>query len=156
MPTGLKGHQQLWSGCAAKPSERQSRPLGAATQPVTLNCRANVTRRLGGLDEALSLWDITYLCWNLTDQGVELVASRRLPQFTVEPPLTLVDAPTLESVDAGEVLAHLNSTHITLPRRATPRFETASEAVRLKAVIYSRVLGALIGGSAAPFVLTHY
>ena len=38
MPTGLKGHQQLWSGCAAKPSERQSRPLGAATQPVTLNC----------------------------------------------------------------------------------------------------------------------
>src|SRR5664279_5688207 len=66
MPTGLKGHQQLWSGCAAKPSERQSRPLGAATQPVTLNCRANVTRRLGGLDEALSLWDITYLCWNLT------------------------------------------------------------------------------------------
>jgi hypothetical protein len=59
-------------------------------------------------------------------------------------------------VDAGEVLAHLNSTHITLPRRATPRFETASGAVWLKAVIYGGVLGALIGGSAALFVLTHY
>jgi hypothetical protein len=34
MPTGLKGYQQLWSGCAAKPLERQFRPLGAATQPV--------------------------------------------------------------------------------------------------------------------------
>ena len=77
MPTGLKGHQQLWSGCAAKPSERQSRPLGAATQPVTLNCRANVTRRLGGLDEALSLWDITYLCWNLTEEGEVLQKSVR-------------------------------------------------------------------------------
>ena len=29
MPTGLKGHQQLWSGCEAKPSERQSRPFGS-------------------------------------------------------------------------------------------------------------------------------
>lgn len=58
-------------------------------------------------------------------------------------------------MDAVEVLAHLNSTDITLPRRAAPRFETASEAFWLKAVIYGRVLGALIGGSAALFVLTH-
>jgi hypothetical protein len=36
MPTGLKGHQQLSSGRVAKPSERQSRPLGAAAQLVII------------------------------------------------------------------------------------------------------------------------
>jgi len=36
MPTGLKGDQQLSSGCVAKLSERQSRPLGAAAQPVII------------------------------------------------------------------------------------------------------------------------
>ena len=66
MPTGLKGHQQLSSGCVAKPSERQSRPLGAAAQPVIIELSRERHHAPWRVERALALWDFWYSCWSLT------------------------------------------------------------------------------------------
>jgi hypothetical protein len=79
MPTGLKGYQQLSSGCVARPSERQSRPLGAATQPVMIELSRERHHAPWRVERALALWDFWYSCWSLTlcvDGWVQVVRER--------------------------------------------------------------------------------
>jgi hypothetical protein len=108
MPTGLKDYQQPSSGYVAKPSEKTIQTIGTGlSSPSSLSCRAKVTTRLGGLNEALPLWGFWYSCWSLTSdelRKVERQGSRRrrsLSQSLTRLSVPLLPKPAVTAISAG-------------------------------------------------------
>jgi hypothetical protein len=83
MPTGLKGYQQLWSGCAAKPLERQFRPLGAATQPVISELSRERHQAPWRVERCAISMDFWYSCWSLTTSEDKSLCRQKNPSSRI-------------------------------------------------------------------------